>query len=207
MEIKTVIGRSFGTNCYVIQEGNSAFIIDIVPEIKSFLDGSNLENITVCLTHVHYDHFQTLGTLQKEFPIHLIMSEPASRQVNDPMYNLSAFGMPAPETIDLEEVQIVGDGEVITWNAHEVKILATPGHSEDSVSYVLDEIQTIFTGDTVFNHGIGRYDLPSSNRDDLIRSIQKILHYSTENYRLYPGHGPETSIENELEFNRNFSGL
>lgn len=85
-------------------------------------------------------------------------------------------------------------------NNFKFKIIKTPGHTNDSITFYfyLDEI--MFTGDFIFKESIGRTDLPTGNNLDMMSSIDKIKKYN-KNIKLYPGHGDSTTLEYEIENN------
>jgi len=79
-----------------------------------------------------------------------------------------------------------------------LKVLHTPGHTPGGISLLLDD--SIFTGDTLFSGSIGRSDLPGGSQEVLLNSIKKILSLG-ENLIIYPGHGPSTTVSQELHSN------
>lgn len=83
------------------------------------------------------------------------------------------------------------------------QIVKNPGHSKDSVRFVFKKEQVMFVGDFVFYHSIGRTDLPGGNPKEMVESLNQ-LKVETENYTLYPGHGPKTTLEEEKKNNPYF---
>lgn len=80
-------------------------------------------------------------------------------------------------------------------------MIATPGHSEGGLCYVLDEVETIFTGDTIFRLSVGRTDLNGGSAETLLNSIVLRLYSLSRDYRLLPGHTRETTLNFEREHN------
>lgn len=80
------------------------------------------------------------------------------------------------------------------------KVIYTPGHSSDSISYYFEEINSIFSGDFIFYENIGRCDLPTGNINTMKDSIIKIKEY-LKNFIIYPGHGKHTTLEHEINNN------
>ena len=80
------------------------------------------------------------------------------------------------------------------------KVIYTPGHSKDSVSYYFEEINTLFCGDFIFYENIGRCDLPTGNFNIMKESINKIKKYPKD-ITIYPGHGESTTLEHEINNN------
>lgn len=89
-------------------------------------------------------------------------------------------------------------------NDFKFKIIKTPGHTSDSITFYFYNENMMFVGDFVFKETIGRTDLPTGNDIEMIGSIEKIKQYD-KNTVLYPGHGNETTIEHELEYNYFFN--
>ena len=83
-------------------------------------------------------------------------------------------------------------------------VIYNPGHSNDSISFYFKEEKVLFSGDFLFYHTIGRCDLPMSNYSDMLKSIEKIKKYPKD-ITVYPGHGKETTIEEEINNNMFFN--
>ena len=95
-----------------------------------------------------------------------------------------------------EGVNKIGD---FTFN-----VLYTPGHKEDLITIIFNEEKVMFVGDFIFKNSIGRTDLPGGNMNEMIKSINKIKEYS-DNFIIYPGHGPSTTLKAEKRYNPFFS--
>lgn len=78
-------------------------------------------------------------------------------------------------------------------------IIPTPGHKEDEISFYFEEEQCIFCGDFIFWHSIGRMDLPGGNEKEMQASLKRIQTYP-KNTVLYPGHGPQTTLGEEIPY-------
>lgn len=89
-------------------------------------------------------------------------------------------------------------------NDFKFKIIKTPGHTSDSITFYFYNENMMFVGDFVFKETIGRTDLPTGNDIEMVSSIKKIKQYDKDTV-LYPGHGEETTIEHELEYNYFFN--
>lgn len=83
------------------------------------------------------------------------------------------------------------------------KVIRTPGHKDDSVSFYFYEENILFAGDFIFYEGIGRCDLEGGSFDDMQKSIDMIKKYP-ENMIIYPGHGCKTVLKHEMENNPYF---
>ncbi|MDD4058746.1 MAG: MBL fold metallo-hydrolase, partial [Bacteroidales bacterium] len=102
---------------------------------------------------------------------------------------------PPVDTIDLEDEANVNFGNST------LRVIHTPGHSKGGVSLVSDDDKFVITGDSLFAGSIGRTDLPGGDYDVLMDSLLNKIVKLGEDYKVYPGHGPATTIGNELATN------
>lgn len=153
-------------------------------------------------THAHLDHVGAVAAIKEltGAPFHLHESE---RMLLEGIPAQAAFfGVPAPPVPevdgDLVEGQVLrlgeGDGAPL-----EIRVLETPGHSPGGVSLVVAD--RVFVGDVLFQGSVGRTDLPGGNFETLAESIREKLFQLPEETRLYPGHGPETTVGHEKRTN------
>jgi len=91
--------------------------------------------------------------------------------------------------------QFLKEGDEITFGSLKLKIIHTPGHTPGGISLILNDI--VFTGDTLFAGGIGRTDLPGGSCDDIQKSIKDKLLKLGDYKKIYPGHGPSSTIGKE----------
>ena len=85
------------------------------------------------------------------------------------------------------------------------EVIYTPGHTKDSICFYFESYDVMFTGDFLFKESIGRTDFDTSSYNDMLKSIAKIKTYDPD-IKLYPGHGPYTSLEHELTHNQFLGG-
>jgi hydroxyacylglutathione hydrolase len=204
--IRRVIGGSIGTNCYLIEEDGSAVLVDYVPQVRKILDAGGLKVEKVLLTHIHFDHIEMLSAFQKNNVFDLYLSEDGLRSINDPEKNLLTYAAPMIDTdsmdrIDLGNAKSVSQGDVIVWKNHPFDVLSSPGHSPDSLMYMLADNKCVFSGDTLFYMSVGRTDFPGSSHEKLIGSIRNLFDAAGDDFTVYPGHGDRTTIGNEKKNN------
>ena len=162
---------------YVVADDdtNDAIIIDPswdLVELELIIKEHNLNVKYIVNTHHHFDH--TLG--------------------NDEMIQFTKAPVIQHESSELKNDLVVRDGDFIEFGNTKLKVLHTPGHSQDSICLVGDG--KIFTGDTLFVGNCGRIDLPGGSAKDLFHSLFDVLYSLDDDLVLYPGHnyGPsETS--------------
>jgi glyoxylase-like metal-dependent hydrolase (beta-lactamase superfamily II) len=93
--------------------------------------------------------------------------------------------------------QFVGDGDTLSLGSTTLRIFHTPGHSPGSISLYSAEDSAVFVGDVLFWRGVGRADLPGGSWPTLLESIRSRLFALPDQTRVYPGHGPSTTIGEE----------
>lgn len=90
------------------------------------------------------------------------------------------------------------DGDVIDLGGAEFRVIHTPGHSPGGICALCGDV--LFSGDTLFREGIGRTDIPGGDHEALVSSIREKLFVLPDEVKVYPGHGPETTIGHEKRF-------
>ena len=191
----------FASNCYIVGDESSkeGMIIDPGAEanqIMKFVEELGLNIKFIVLTHGHIDHVGALAEVKEatgaEVAIHV--NDAGSLQVNPlrQAFSPSSQELPSPDIL-LKEGDILDIG-----NLH-FRVLHTPGHSPGCICLLEEGV--VFSGDTLFNFGIGRADFPGASYDEELESIRTKLLVLPDNTAVYPGHGPETTIGVERQFN------
>ncbi len=198
-ELERLVVGPLESNCYIIGENGQALVIDPGDEGEKILDFISRRGWKVnCVinTHGHADHIGANACLKEEGARILIHSSDA-KMLTNPEKNLSQFtggrvltGPPADEFIE------EGDW---TWQDQSMKIIHTPGHTPGGICVLWGDF--LFSGDTLFAGGVGRTDLPGGNMDELVNSIRNKLFNLPKEVRVFPGHGPETTIGFEVDNN------
>ncbi|MDN5354324.1 MAG: hydroxyacylglutathione hydrolase [Candidatus Cloacimonadota bacterium] len=198
MKIKTFnLLPSFGTNTYLVweEESGQAMLIDpAAPSEEIVPDLASLTLKFIVLTHGHGDHIAGVdffAKLNKETQV--CIHEKDSNLLTDPNLNFSAY-------MDLKIQNkpadiLLQDGDVLQLGKTEIQVLHTPGHTQGGICLYSENV--LFSGDTLFNRGIGRTDLLGGNYQALVNSIKKKLWLLPDSTKVYPGHGPATTIGEE----------
>lgn len=200
MDIKTFEMGSLGTNCYLVKVDGATVVVDpfdIDPKIEEFL-GNNLElEKYVLLTHCHFDHILGANKLREKFGAKIIIGEYDAEGLSNTSISLSRWMgfKQEPFTADI----LAKDGEILKLGNTETEVVHTPGHTAGSVCYKFED--AVFTGDTLFKGSIGRTDLPTGNYDAIIDSLKKLKNTVPKDTVVYPGHGPSTTMEQEIQNN------
>lgn len=200
IKIETLCERM--ANTYLISNDKEILIIDPAVELRTIKQiinkyYPNQKVAAILLTHGHYDHFTTLNEVIKEFNVPTYLSKNDYPKINNLSLSCAnLFGIRKINEFN-GEIKYLPEGkiQISTFN---LKIIFTPGHTNGSVSIIIEN--NIFTGDTLFSNGVGRTDLPTGNVIQLNNSIKKLLSLK-ENYDVYPGHNEKTSIEKEKNIN------
>src|SRR5699024_8572087 len=146
----------------------------------------------IVLTHAHFDHIGGLEAIRNKFRIDVFIHTAEKEWLSDPNLN-GSHKLIGNEIIAKPADHLLNEGEM-TLGDFTFHVIHTPGHSPGSVSFIFDEINTIFSGDVLFNQGIGRTDLPGGDLPTLEHSIKEKLYNYDDKYFIYPGHGPKTTI-------------
>ena len=196
-------------NCYVVSdESHEAVIIDcgvMYQEegiaITQYIRDNGLHPLHLLCTHGHFDHCMGNGLIYREFGLKpeahtgdQFLMETMQQQTTD------ILGVALPM-----EVPPVGryltDKDAITFGSHTLYILHTPGHTPGGVTYYCKEEGIAFSGDTLFRMSIGRTDFKGGSYEQIVHSLQKVLAVLPPDTKVYPGHGPETTIADEIRYN------
>lgn len=189
------------SNCYLLVQGDNCIVIDPADSADFILEEIQRRNLQlqgIVATHGHFDHIMAVGEIQLSFP-HLplyIHSEDiflAKRLKETAKYFLGYEQVIIP----IQTAVHFPMGEVTVGN-FSFNVIHTPGHTPGSCSLYFKDESVVFTGDTLFNGSIGRFDFNYSNKVDLIKSVQTLLQLP-EVTRVYSGHGDETLIQSEIE--------
>ena len=111
------------------------------------------------------------------------------------MYGIMPY-IPSPDI-----ATFLNEGDIVSLAEVELELLLVPGHSPGSLCFVNKKEKYIIAGDVLFDGSIGRTDLPLGDHDTLITSIKKKLFTLEDDYKVYPGHGPYTTIGKEKRSN------
>jgi hydroxyacylglutathione hydrolase len=213
MKIDSLILGGYQTNCYVLRKeslglrkndaAQDCLIIDPgleAGELLEFLDGQKLNPLAVVLTHGHIDHIAGVTALRNRFPeTRLYIHKLDAEMLTEPMINLSTMTGGAfttePEDVSLQE------GDVIDLAGIKLLVLHTPGHTPGGISLYSKQDGVVFVGDTLFADSIGRTDFPGGSMSQLLASVREKLFTLPEETKVYPGHGPATTIAAEKEHN------
>jgi hydroxyacylglutathione hydrolase len=210
MEWKQIPLGPLQTNCYILwNDRNKCLIIDPGAEgekLVNWLNENNLEPLAILLTHAHFDHIGAVDTVRDTYNIPVYIHEKESDWLTDPGLNGSGlFGMGNIQTRPADTV--FTSKKTVTIDDFTLELFETPGHSPGSLSYYVQSEGIVFAGDTLFMGSIGRSDLPGGNHEQLLSSIHDHLLTLPEDTKVLPGHGPTTTVGNEMDGNPFLNGF
>lgn len=204
----TIVGVTLGpfdTNCYIVSvpEGGDCWIVDASYDPGELIEGvrrAGLKPSALILTHAHCDHIAGAFDVVRAFPETpvLIHGEEAAF-LDDPVLNLSAM-MGVPVT-GPKPTRLLGDGDELTLAGQTWRVMHTPGHSPGGITLYHRPSATAIVGDTLFAGSVGRTDFPGSDPRVLARSIRERLYTLPDETKVYPGHGPPSTIGREKRSN------
>jgi hydroxyacylglutathione hydrolase len=189
----------FATNCYLVgcPDTGEGTVIDpgsdakrIIKEIRRL--GLHIKYIIN--THGHIDHTGANARVKEVVNAPILLHRADLNIYQNPGFGLGlvAGKRPVPD-------HFISEGEIIKFGNIELQVIETPGHTPGGVSLLTRD--RVFTGDTLFAGSIGRTDLAGGSFEVLIRSIRKRLAILPPETRIYPGHGPNSTIARELQYN------
>ncbi len=203
MRVIRIETGGMGANAYIAyrQGADSAFVVDPgwdCDEILSRLDNAGIEDVThILLTHGHFDHIGAAAELRRATGAKVCVHERDLGMLNSSRDSLASM---AGIRIQPCEADIIFEGgETINAADMDVYVLHTPGHSGGSVCYLAQD--AMFCGDTLFYMSCGRTDLPGGDPAEYFDTLNTVLKSLADDYIVYTGHGPQTTLWNEFRRN------
>ena len=203
MILKILVVGPIAANCYIVgsESTKEGMIIDPGAEAEEILKSVKdleLDIKLIVLTHGHMDHIGALKEIKEATGAEVAIHSDDAKSFQGQSQSLGAmFGLfyPAPPRPD----RLLKDGDSLDVGDLHFSVLHTPGHTPGGICLLGQGV--VFTGDTLFNYGIGRTDLPGSSYDQLMNGIHTKLMTLSDDTVVYPGHGPETTIGAERQGN------
>ena len=204
------------SNMYIITGPSGIFIVDpsvslaktevfcsTIPELAGISVGK-LEVKAFLLTHGHHDHIKYIDEWSRVYPDAEIFFSSKDQELLDSEYWNCSYMEGEDTTYSFKytdlanrENQVIDKDSVI-----EIKVYETPGHTMGGVCYLvtLGGRRKLFTGDTVFSGSVGRTDMHGGTSKLIIESVMRIKNFDPD-LPIYPGHGPDSTIEEEIRVN------
>ncbi len=203
LKIGKIVMGSVQTNCYFLYQENEKKIIVVDPAdrgeyLYNAFKEAGLEVAAILLTHAHFDHIWGCNQLRELAGVQVFAFEDEKDLCESAKLNVSEdVGRPYTATVDW----YLKDGETVTIEGMEFKVIWTPGHTQGSCCYYFEKDNILISGDTLFEGSVGRSDLPTGDGKLLSRSLKERLMILPDETMVFPGHGNSTTIADEKKYN------
>ena len=206
-QIKVLTFNPVQENTYVLyNEQNECIIIDPgcyfdeeKEEIKSFIVKNHLAPKILLNTHCHLDHVFGNKYIAEEYKLTLQIHKNEEQLLQMAPSSGLMFNLPFDNYKG--DLVFLKEEDVVSLSNDKLKVIDAPGHSPGSICFYCEKQKFIIGGDVLFQNSIGRTDLPGGSHEDLVRNIKEKLFKLPGDVKAYPGHGPQTTIGEEIKFN------
>lgn len=202
MEVIRIPAGIYAANCYLVYDENTKEGIAIDPggDVDDIIDrieelGLNIKYIV--LTHGHGDHIAGVMGLKSYTDAKVAIHKDDAPMVKDEEKNLSS--KMAMGKVEFEADILLEEKDTIEFGNLSCEVIHTPGHTPGGISLKIED--SLFTGDTLFTGSIGRTDFEGSSFDSIMNSIKTKLIVFPDDTKVYPGHGPSSTIKMEKRNN------
>ncbi len=204
MKIKRFALGALWTNCYVVSDPKGEGVV-IDPggpasEVEKYIKDNDIRLHWIILTHGHGDHIGGVSELRNLSENGIAIHADDADCLTDANRNLSAFMGTVVELPSADKK--LNEDDILKVGEMKIRVIHTPGHTTGGICLHVTEgdEEVLMSGDTLFARSIGRSDLPGGNEETLINSLKKLTGLS-DKLRVFPGHGPETTIGAEKLYN------
>ncbi len=191
-------------NCYIIgdEETKEAVVIDPggdEDDILTALKNHNLNLKYIIDTHGHFDHVDANQPLKDTTGAQIAIHELDAPALSQPSQEALFF---TGNRLRLSQADILlKENDILSFGPYKLKVLHTPGHTPGGISLVMEGHTYVYVGDLLFAGSIGRTDFPGGSFDDLIAAVRTKIFTLGDNYSVFPGHGPVTTVGHEKKYN------
>jgi len=206
MEIKTIPLGPLQTNCYILVGDTEAVAVDPGGDpaaVLAFLKEKGVTLTHILNTHLHFDHTYGNKALSEATGAPVLCGKDDTYLLESWLGKGGDMGLPF---IEMYEYQTIEPGRA-TFAGFECDIRHTPGHSGGSLTFYFPEAQAAFVGDLIFYRSIGRTDFPGGDLELLKKSVKEKIFTLPPETQLLSGHGPETTVGDEMNHNPFFTGF
>lgn len=185
--IEVIIGELIEANTYIISDGGDALVVDPISDFdKIYWKVKKFHVKGIIATHGHSDHIGGIEELAVNLQVP-VMIHPNEKSFLTPSIHSDVSYI-------LREIQ---EGDFFQVGQKQWRIIDCPGHSPGGISLYLKEENILICGDVLFRDSIGRTDIYGSDSEVLIQTLRNKIFTLPGDTRVYPGHGPETTIARE----------
>ncbi len=207
--VKRFMCNPLQENCYVVSdESRECVIIDCgayyqeeKDAVVAYIRDGGLHPVHLLATHGHLDHNFGNAVVLREFGLKAEVCADDRQMLEQLSLQASSlFGMTL-EDDDPPVGHLLTDGEVVTFGGHALTVLRTPGHTHGSCLFYCEDEKTAFTGDTLFRMSIGRTDFAEGSWAEMTQSLRTVVAKLPSETLVLSGHGPQSTIGDELQYN------
>ncbi len=201
VRLERLVTGPLEVNTYVLEAGGDCLVVDPgCCSLDEVLEGMGCRRVVVAVTHGHFDHSAGVDCVKERWGA-LLAAHPLEPMIASASAEVGrAWGFsvePQRSSVDLE----LDEGSRLSVGPLSFQVYHMPGHSPDHIILYSPEASLAFTGDLIFAGSIGRVDLPGSDPNAMRESLRRLVATLNPGARILPGHGPETTLARELEYN------
>ena len=213
MHIKQFVFNPFQVNNFVLYDDtgecaiieSSCYDKEEKKQLAAFIKENSLKPVLQLFTHCHIDHMVGSRFVSKTFHLKPLTHEDSMPFLKNSKEYGKVFGFDVDKPV-MPDI-FLQDGDIAEFGNQQLRVIHTPGHAAGSLCFYNEADGSVFAGDVLFQGGVGRTDLPTGDHDLLIKSILQKLLILPEDTRVYPGHGPDTTIGEEKRSNPFLTGI
>lgn len=183
--------------CVIVDPGCSNATEEM--ELCTFIAGQALKPVKLVNTHCHIDHIFGNAYVVRKYNIPFYAHELELPVLDSGTQTANLYGL--SYDVSPKPMSYLKEGDKVEFGESSLDVVFTPGHSPGSVSLIAEKEEFVLSGDVLFRHSVGRTDLPGGDPKVLLESIENVLMKLPDSYLVYSGHGAETTIGHEKQYN------
>lgn len=200
--VETLVVGPIEENCYVLKDEETGHGLIIDPgdngqEILAYVRDNHIEVDLIVNTHGHWDHIGAVDFLRDALQVRLAIHGEDASMLTATREEMAAYSIFAGGKRPAEI--LLKDGDTVKFGHCSLQVMHTPGHTKGGIC--LYGGGCLFSGDTLFAGSVGRTDLPGGDYREMLESVRSKLKSVADDTKVYPGHGPATSMGRERRCN------
>jgi hydroxyacylglutathione hydrolase len=207
ISVQKFIVNPLRENSYVLYDASGECVIvdagfyyeDETEEVSGFIESRNLVPVQLINTHCHFDHLMGVEVIREKYKVPFSCHEEDSFLIKRAAQQAEMFGFSIPPVKPADSY--LAEGEVLRFGNSELQVIHVPGHSPGHVVFYSGKDKILIAGDVLFYGSIGRTDLPGGSYAQLVENIKNKLLVLPPDVKVYSGHGQETNIGFEKQYN------
>jgi len=209
MDVDVFCGGMVQTNGYLVTQDGAALVVDAPEGITDWVESrctkQRLKPAALLVTHGHWDHTLEAAAIQKRLQVPVLIHRDSQRLLEEPA--MQAAYSPFYELEACRADRVLNQETELKLGPFACKLLLCPGHCPGSLCFYFSKEGMLFGGDVLFQGAVGRWDLPGGSEGALMNSIRTRILPLPDETRIFPGHGPTTTVGDERRANPFLLGL